>query len=362
MESLSETDAMVELIPSSDQRLLTRQVLSKTALVVAVILGLVLACAGGSFKLARPPASSKGSDYIGLAANEWAGVLSDDAMKQMQEVSAEQASGVGGDTDDTTAAPAVSEVLPATEATPATLAPPPTTREPPATEMPTATEANVLATTNAPQTTQAAAPETDPLAPQMDPLMTEAVNSQTASTGAASSATPATATAARGAAAAGAATAASAAAAHFAAFAGADAETAAETMMVGQAGKVANAVAQKAESTLEAKLNEKPPPCTGPNCCLGSSCMGVPGFRCHDNRGTTTCVGSNALSFTEGMCRCVTGPCNVGGFCPDAPKIGGKSPGGGAIPASSSALAETSANPTEGAASAPNAVSTPWSR
>jgi len=371
MESPSETDAMVELLPSSDQRLFTRRVLSKTALAVVVSLGLALACAGGSFKRARAPASSKGSDYVGLA-DEWAGVLSDDAMKQMKQVSAEQSADIADDAsaapaaseasptteqsagiaDDATAAPAASEVSATPKAPPATEAPPPTTNAPPAIEVPETTEAVKLETANAPQATEASAPE-------MDPLMTEAANSQTASTGAASSATTATAAAAGGAAVAGTATAAGAAAA---ATAGADPETVAETMMVGQAGKVANVVAQKAEHTLEAKLNEKPPKCTGSNCCLGSTCMGLPGMSCHDNRGTTTCVGSNALSFTEGMCRCVSGPCNVGGFCPDAPKIAGNSPGGGTLPSASSAAAGSPATPAAGSASAPKAASTPWFR
>lgn len=351
MESLSETDALVELLPSSDQRLFTRRLLSKTALAVAMLLGLALACVGGVFKLARAPASSRRSDYIGLSDDEWGGLLSDEAMKQMNEASSEQASGLAdGNTaaSDTTAAPEATEVTPTSAATPATVQVSATTRQPPAMEVPTATEAAVLETTNAPQTTKA--PE-----PELDPLMTEAANTQAA---AAAAAVPAAA-AAVPAAAAGTAAAAAGTAAAASTAAVPDPETMAETMMVGQAGKVANVMAQKAEKTLEAKLSEKPQKCTGPNCCLGSTCMGVPGFSCHSNRGTTTCVGSNALSFTEGMCRCVTGPCNVGGFCPDAPKIGGKSPGGGTVP---SAPAATAATPAAGSATAPTAVSTPWSR
>jgi len=399
MESLSETDAMVELLPSSDQRLFTRRMLSKTALAVVILLGLALACVGGSFKLARAPASSRGSDYIGLAGDPWGGLLSDDAMKQMNEASSEQASGLAdGTTDakDTTAASEATEEPPtaaatqapqapaAAEVSPNTIEPPATepamsvsetapqapaaaevspTTEPPATEVPTATEPamSVSETANAPQTKKT--PE-----PELDPLMAEAANTQVATSKPPSSATAATAAAVAVPAAAAGTAAAAGAAAGASTAAVPDATTMAETMMVGQAGKVANVMAQKAEATLEAKLNEKPQKCTGPNCCLGSTCMGVPGMQCKGSRGTTSCVGSNAFSLQEGMCRCVTGPCNVGGFCPDAPKIGGKSPGGGTIPsapaapATTAAAAAAAATPAAGSASAPTEVSTPWSR
>jgi len=136
---------------------------------------------------------------------------------------------------------------------------------------------------------------------------------------------------------------------------GQDATTLAETMLVQQGGKVANVVAQQAEQAFEAKVNESPQKCTGENCCLGSSCLGLPGFRCHDSRGTTTCMGSNALSMTTGMCRCMAGPCNGGGFCPDAPPIAGKYPGGGTIPSSVGAQPAALASPA--VAFAPAAVS-----
>jgi len=143
---------------------------------------------------------------------------------------------------------------------------------------------------------------------------------------------------------------------------GQDATTMAETMLVGQAGKAAGVVAQQAEQAVEAKVSEVPQKCTGQNCCLASSCFGLPGLGCHASHGTTTCVGSNVLSMTAGMCRCVTGPCNEGGFCPDAPPIAGKSPGGGTIPAAVStqpAVPASESLPQSAAPAGPAVASTP---
>eukprot|EP00930_Biecheleria_cincta_P059078 TRINITY_DN44848_c0_g1_i1.p1 TRINITY_DN44848_c0_g1~~TRINITY_DN44848_c0_g1_i1.p1 ORF type:complete len:233 (+),score=41.07 TRINITY_DN44848_c0_g1_i1:84-782(+) len=121
---------------------------------------------------------------------------------------------------------------------------------------------------------------------------------------------------------------------------GQDPATLAATMM---AGKVASSLASKAEETIEDKINQSPAArCLGPECCAGSSCMNVPGMSCHDNRGTTTCVGSSAISMTEGMCRCVSGACNEGGFCSDAPPVGGVYPGTGAAAPAATASADLS--------------------
>jgi len=153
----------------------------------------------------------------------------------------------------------------------------------------------------------------------------------------------------------------------------ADPIAAAQSMMIGQAGKVAGVMAQKAEQTLEQKMSTPTQECTDDHCCPGSSCAGFM-LPCHASRGSTTCVGSNALQLHEGVCRCVTGPCNEGGFCPDAPPIAGKSPGGGtpagAAPgtvASTAAAAAPGAAPSASAAqpaaaAPPTEVSTPWSR
>eukprot|EP00930_Biecheleria_cincta_P055835 TRINITY_DN42096_c0_g1_i1.p1 TRINITY_DN42096_c0_g1~~TRINITY_DN42096_c0_g1_i1.p1 ORF type:complete len:233 (+),score=26.50 TRINITY_DN42096_c0_g1_i1:153-851(+) len=145
----------------------------------------------------------------------------------------------------------------------------------------------------------------------------------------------------------------------------ADPVAAAQEMMIGQAGKVAGVLAQKAEQTLAQKMAAPTQTCSDDHCCPGSTCMGIPGFQCKDSHGTTTCVGSNALGLKEGVCRCITGPCNAGGFCPDAPSIGGKSPGGGtpaspAAPGAALGAASFAGEPVS--APPPTAVLTPWSR
>eukprot|EP00931_Biecheleriopsis_adriatica_P076552 TRINITY_DN50245_c0_g1_i1.p1 TRINITY_DN50245_c0_g1~~TRINITY_DN50245_c0_g1_i1.p1 ORF type:complete len:229 (+),score=35.35 TRINITY_DN50245_c0_g1_i1:66-689(+) len=92
------------------------------------------------------------------------------------------------------------------------------------------------------------------------------------------------------------------------------------TMATMMAGRVAGVVAQKAEQKLEDAIENpsKPVPCTGPGCCPGSTCMGIPGMRCSEHRGKTQCVGWSAMSATEGMCQCLTGVCSSAGVCSDS--------------------------------------------
>eukprot|EP00435_Cladocopium_sp_Y103_P032780 s324_g8.t1 len=63
---------------------------------------------------------------------------------------------------------------------------------------------------------------------------------------------------------------------------------------------------------------EHPPetvPCIGDSCCIGSTCMNLPGMGCKASRGRTQCVGSSAFAMKEGVCQCLRGPCNEEGIC-----------------------------------------------
>ncbi|CAE8588292.1 unnamed protein product [Polarella glacialis] len=97
------------------------------------------------------------------------------------------------------------------------------------------------------------------------------------------------------------------------------------TMM---AGKVAGVMAQKIEHGVEQNLEQKlaagpPPTCQGPECCLGSTCMNMPGMHCDEKRGAVICEGSSMLNMKEGVCRCLHGPCDSGGICLEAESSGG---------------------------------------
>merc|ERR1740138_904870 len=55
--------------------------------------------------------------------------------------------------------------------------------------------------------------------------------------------------------------------------------------------------------------------CTGPSCCEKSRCMNVPGLRCKDSRGSTTCVGQSYFPPKMGTCGCTSGACDEQGVC-----------------------------------------------
>eukprot|EP00913_Durusdinium_trenchii_P011590 g10884.t1 len=87
---------------------------------------------------------------------------------------------------------------------------------------------------------------------------------------------------------------------------------------------------------------EHPPqtvPCIGDSCCVGSTCMNLPGLGCKASRGRTQCVGSSALSMKEGVCQLP--PEQQKDFLPPSPPPsviqhvggeGGATPSGGGIP------------------------------
>eukprot|EP00440_Ansanella_granifera_P000857 gb/GFBE01000925.1/.p1 GENE.gb/GFBE01000925.1/~~gb/GFBE01000925.1/.p1 ORF type:complete len:218 (+),score=35.16 gb/GFBE01000925.1/:1-654(+) len=89
------------------------------------------------------------------------------------------------------------------------------------------------------------------------------------------------------------------------------------TMATMMAGKLAAVAAGKAEQRIEDAIEnpEMPPKCVGPGCCLGSTCMNLPGMRCKASRGDTTCVGSSAVAMVEGTCQCTVGACSPEGVC-----------------------------------------------
>ncbi|CAK9019605.1 Uncharacterized protein SCF082_LOCUS14586 [Durusdinium trenchii] len=89
------------------------------------------------------------------------------------------------------------------------------------------------------------------------------------------------------------------------------------SMATAMAGQVAGIVASKAEQAVENRLEHPPQtvPCIGDSCCVGSTCMNLPGLGCKASRGRTQCVGSSALSMKEGVCQCLRGPCSEEGIC-----------------------------------------------
>eukprot|EP00434_Breviolum_minutum_P017816 symbB.v1.2.015725.t1/scaffold1184.1/size176679/5 len=89
------------------------------------------------------------------------------------------------------------------------------------------------------------------------------------------------------------------------------------SMATAMAGQVAGIMASKAEKMVENRLEHPPEtvPCIGDSCCLGSTCMNLPGLGCKASRGRTQCVGSSALAMKEGVCQCLRGPCNEEGIC-----------------------------------------------
>lgn len=105
------------------------------------------------------------------------------------------------------------------------------------------------------------------------------------------------------------------------------------TMMAGQ---VANIMANTVEKKIEEHLaggGGSLETCMGPECCMQSTCMNVPGMHCAGYRGLTTCVGASIAPVAEGKCRCVKGACSADGICletigPDAMRssTGGQTP------------------------------------
>jgi len=152
MESLSETDAIVEvsLAPAQFQR--ARPACSKLALPTAVLIGFALACAMRSSAPARvaPKSRSSGSDLLNLDESDWDDVLGDTAIKQMEALSDEaEKTGLIVSTTDVPRAE-IPEIVPsATEA-----------------------EDMVEATTDAPETTQA--PQKSPALETTEAVATEA--------------------------------------------------------------------------------------------------------------------------------------------------------------------------------------------
>lgn len=92
VESLSETDAMVEVLPAPRQFQWVRPAFIKLALPVAVLMGLALAFALRSSSPARVAPRSSGADMVNLDnldESDWADVLGDTAMKQMKALNDE---------------------------------------------------------------------------------------------------------------------------------------------------------------------------------------------------------------------------------------------------------------------------------
>jgi len=90
------------------------------------------------------------------------------------------------------------------------------------------------------------------------------------------------------------------------------------TMMASKAASyVGSEVAKKVSDKIE---NPGVTECTGPQCCVGSTCMNIPGMSCRDSRGDTTCIGYSYIAGQEGVCACVHGACNGAGLCPDSPE------------------------------------------
>lgn len=89
------------------------------------------------------------------------------------------------------------------------------------------------------------------------------------------------------------------------------------SMATAMAGQVAGIMATKAEKMVENRLEHPPEtvPCIGDSCCIGSTCMNLPGMGCKASRGRTQCVGSSAFAMKEGVCQCLRGPCNEEGIC-----------------------------------------------
>jgi len=86
------------------------------------------------------------------------------------------------------------------------------------------------------------------------------------------------------------------------------------------AGKAASYVGGQVVAKVEDKI-EHPgvSECEGPQCCIGSTCMNMPGMYCKSERGDTTCIGYSLVAAKEGVCACVHGACNGAGLCPDSP-------------------------------------------
>jgi len=85
------------------------------------------------------------------------------------------------------------------------------------------------------------------------------------------------------------------------------------------AGKAATYVGGQVVEKVQEKI-EHPgvSKCEGPQCCIGSTCMNMPGMYCKSERGDTTCIGYSIVGATEGVCACVHGACNGAGLCPDS--------------------------------------------
>mmetsp|Transcript_18829 Transcript_18829/g.42463 ORF Transcript_18829/g.42463 Transcript_18829/m.42463 type:complete len:217 (+) Transcript_18829:68-718(+) len=85
------------------------------------------------------------------------------------------------------------------------------------------------------------------------------------------------------------------------------------------AGRVAGIMAEKAEQKIENAIQHphQTPQCIGDGCCIGSTCMNIPGMGCKARRGRTQCVGWDALAMKEGVCQCLEGPCSNEGVCVD---------------------------------------------
>eukprot|EP00930_Biecheleria_cincta_P013026 TRINITY_DN1181_c0_g1_i1.p1 TRINITY_DN1181_c0_g1~~TRINITY_DN1181_c0_g1_i1.p1 ORF type:complete len:423 (+),score=92.84 TRINITY_DN1181_c0_g1_i1:70-1338(+) len=91
MESLSETDAIVEVSLAPGQSRRSQPAFFKFALPAAVLIGLGLAFAVSSSAPRAQAPKSSGSDFVNLNLDEsvWADVLGDTAMKQMEAMTDE---------------------------------------------------------------------------------------------------------------------------------------------------------------------------------------------------------------------------------------------------------------------------------